>query len=394
MVEKTIAPSMPYKLAFLVACMIAVTDIHVPSLSQMVSDFNSTEAMLQLTLTLCCFGFLLSSLIIGPVADAIGRRLTLFICAGLAFFSTLLCSFAPNLETLFVCRILQGMASAGGPILAMTIIADTYKGYRFQQMTALIGMVLTFTLSLAPVVGGYIGDYFGWRMTFLFLSSLIIFTALLLAPSLPETLSKKRALVLKDTFQSYKKMLFNWSVVGNGLLTATMIGTLIAHAGMGSYYFVDVLGLSQSHYGFFQGAGSLGNALFCLLTARWIKRFGAGRILKAGMISVFISALLLTAAVFLTPINPYLLTAPLFIFGAGLAMTFAPSIHKAMTPYLDQAGTVSAFLSTLRMLVAVFLTFMAGILYSGSALSMGLIFSFFALSTVGIYLTVRNDETQ
>lgn len=376
---------MPYKLALLLACLVAVTDIHVPSLTQMVDEFNSTESILQMTLTLCCLGYLISSPLIGPLADTLGRRVTLGLCITLFLGSSLLCAFAPNLETLFLCRILQGSAAAGGPILGIAIIADTYKGERFQQITALIGMVLTFSLSLAPVIGGYIGHYFGWRMTFLFLCGAVILTALLLFPSLPETLPKKRPLALKQTFSDYKEMLGNWRVVGYGLLPALMIGTLIAYAGMGSYYFVDVLGLSQSKYGYFQGAGSLGNALFCLFTAQWIVKFGADRILRTGMIAVFCSGLLLVLLTFLTPTNPYLLTIPLFIFGAGLAMTFAPTTHKAIEPYLDRAGMASAFLSGLRMMTSVFVTYAAGIFYTGQATSLGAVFGTFAFLTVGVY---------
>lgn len=376
---------MPYKLAFLLACMVAVTDIHVPSLSQMVDDFQSTEQSLQLTLTLCCLGYLLSSPIIGPLADMIGRRLTLALCIALYLVSSLLCSFAPNLEILFLCRILQGAAAAGGPIVGIAIVADAYKGERFQQITALIGMVITFSLSLAPVVGGYIGDYYGWRMTFLFLCGILIFAALLLYPSLPETLPNKRPLALKHAFSDYKEMLLNWRVVGYGLLPSMLIGILIAYAGMGSYYFVDVLGMPQSKYGFFQGAGSMGNALFCLFTARWIVKFGADRILQTGMMCVFSSAVLLGLFVLITPQNPYFLTFPLFVFGAGLAMTFAPSTHKAIEPYLDRAGTASAFLSGLRMLTAVFITYAAGVFYTGQAASLALVFGSFALLTVGIY---------
>lgn len=388
MKKADLSPSMPYKLAFLLACMIGVTDIHVPSLTQMVDDFHSSEQTLQLTLTLCCLGFLLSSPLIGPLADAFGRRVTLFFCTGLAIVSSFFCAFSPNLETLLFCRVLQGMASAGGPILGMTIIADTYKGFRFQQITALIGMVLTFSLSVAPIIGGFIGQHFGWRTTFLFLSGLILSAALLLSSSLPETLSQKRPLILKKTFKLYQEMLLNWQVIGYGLLTAIMIGLVIAYAGMASYYFVDVLGMPQARYGFFQGAGSLGNALFCLLTARWVERFGGDRILRAGMMSAFISAVLLILIALFAPKNPYLLTLPLFIFGAGLAMTFAPSIHKALEAHLHHAGTISAFLSTLRMLAAVILTYLASIFYSGSALSMALIFAFFAFCTVGVYLSL------
>lgn len=371
------------------ACMVAVTDIHVPSLSQMVEEFQSTEQTLQMTLTLCCLGFLLSSPLIGSLSDTIGRRRTLLMCVVVHVVSSVGCYMTPHLGFLFACRILQGAAAAGGPILAIAITADSYRGERFQQITALIGMVITFSLALAPVAGGYIGEHFGWRVTFLFVGAIVTFATFLLYIDLPETLSHKRSLALRQAFEDYKEMVFNWRVMGYGLLPAILIGTIIAYVGMASYYFVDVLGMTQSEYGYFQGAGTLGNALFCLFTAGWVVRFGARRVLQAGMTAAFTSVLLLMSCVIIAPKNPYLLTVPLFIFGASIGMTFAPATHKAIEPYLDRAGTASAFLSCLRMLAAVIITYCAGILYSGQALSLGIVFSIFTLSVVGVYLLLE-----
>tara|TARA_A100000171_G_scaffold44930_1_gene48137 strand:- start:105 stop:1364 length:1260 start_codon:yes stop_codon:yes gene_type:complete len=389
---KKISPYMPYKLAFLLASMVAVTDIHVPSLPQMMADFQSTEQVLQLTLTLCCLGFLVSGPFIGPVADAFGRRATLLSCIALHIASSLVCSIATNLETLMLCRIIQGAAAAGGPIISLAIVADIYKGERFQQITALLGMVLTFSLSLAPILGGYIGQHYGWRATFVILSFIIACATFVLYPTLPETLVQKRSLTLKKAFQDYKAMILNWRIAGYAFLPAILIATIIAYTGMASYYFVDELGITQSQYGYFQGVGTFGNALFCLFTSRWVIQFGAARVLKTGMMAALTSALLITLFSLITPKNPYLLTIPLFIFGASIAMTFSPATHKAIEPYLDRAGTASAFLSMTRMIAAVFITSIAGFIYTGTAFSLGLIFIIFALITVSLYLILEAHQ--
>ena len=65
------------------------------------------------TLTVFYAAFALGNLVVGPLADAYGRRPVLL--GGLAIFAarTLAALFAPNVDTLLVFRIYQTTAAAG-----------------------------------------------------------------------------------------------------------------------------------------------------------------------------------------------------------------------------------------------------------------------------------------
>jgi len=189
--------SMPYRLALLVSIMIMSLDIHVPALSSMVDYFHSDEKTLQLTISLTSLGFFIAGPIVGPMADAWGRRLMLWLCLIFFMISSVGSYLAPNLELLLVTRFIQGISAAGTPILVMAMISDWYTHKRFVQMGSLVGMVITFSLACAPMIGGHLAIWFGWRSVFLFLVAACFIGGLTVMPFLPETLKEKRAFSLK-----------------------------------------------------------------------------------------------------------------------------------------------------------------------------------------------------
>nr|WP_263850046.1 MFS transporter [Secundilactobacillus paracollinoides] len=54
-------------------------DLYLPALPQMVRQFHTTTAMMQLSITACLLGLAVGQLISGPLSDHFGRRKPLFI---------------------------------------------------------------------------------------------------------------------------------------------------------------------------------------------------------------------------------------------------------------------------------------------------------------------------
>ena len=386
----TVARSMPYRLALLVALMSMSIDIHVPALSAMVKAFDSTEETLQLSVSLMCLGLFLSGLFMGPMADAWGRRRMLTLSLVGFFVSSVGCFFAPNLDVFLLMRFIQGFMAAGAPILVMTILYDWYSHEQFAKMGALMGMVITFSLACAPVIGGHLATFWDWRAIFIFLAVACVVLGGSVLPFLPETLKEKRPFSMGKSFQDYRDMLSSWAVVGHILLPAILIGFVIGHISVGSYYFVDELHIPQAHYGYFQAAGTLGNVLFCLLTSRWVVRFGSPKVLKGGVLMAGLSGVFFLVVSLLAPRNPYWLTAPLFFYSAGIAMVFSPAIVHAMRLFGAQAGTMSSLVAAIRTLVVSVVAYGAGLIYQGTAQSLAVIFATGALLVLVVFVSLQS----
>src|SRR5690606_4048461 len=102
----------------------------------------------------------------GLLGRALGTRL-LFCISALAFsFTSLLCAFAWDINSLIVFRALQGFSGAA---MIPTVMATLYLAFpqRLQPMTgAMMGMVITLAPSLGPTIGGMVAETLGWRALF------------------------------------------------------------------------------------------------------------------------------------------------------------------------------------------------------------------------------------
>src|SRR6202046_871864 len=58
------------------------------------------------------------------LALRLGRKTFCLICLGLFTVSSVLCGFAPNLQALLLCRVLQGLAGGGMVPVSQSILAD------------------------------------------------------------------------------------------------------------------------------------------------------------------------------------------------------------------------------------------------------------------------------
>ena len=108
----------------------------------------------------------------GYLADRYGRKLMLL----RAMFGGAVCvtmmAFAKNVYQLFFFRILQGVfAGTTGASMALvsTVVPESSLGFSF----SLLYTTIYLGLSIGPLVGGAIADYFGYRTTLMFAGGLL-----------------------------------------------------------------------------------------------------------------------------------------------------------------------------------------------------------------------------
>jgi len=105
----------------------------------------------------------------GRLSDIVGRKLIFSLGILLFTISTFLIIFTHSILSLNILRVFQGLSSAMIFGTSLAIITSVYKpGERGKAM----GINITSTylgLSLGPVIGGVLTQYFGWRSIFAFL---------------------------------------------------------------------------------------------------------------------------------------------------------------------------------------------------------------------------------
>jgi DHA2 family multidrug resistance protein len=101
------------------------------------------------------------------LARMLGRKPFFLICLGLFTLSSVLCGFAPNLNTLLLFRILQGLGGGGMVPVAQSILADAFPPAKRGQAFAVFGVAVVVAPVVGPTLGGWLSDNFSWQWCFL-----------------------------------------------------------------------------------------------------------------------------------------------------------------------------------------------------------------------------------
>ncbi len=152
--------------AFLTPFLGSAVNLALPSIGK---DLNASAIGLGWVIS----SFILSSAIFllpfGRLADIVGRKKVFSTGILLFTISTFLIIFSQNIAYLIILRIFQGLASAMIFGTSLAIITSVFQpGERGKAMGINITAVYL-GLSLGPVIGGVLTQYFGWRSIFAFL---------------------------------------------------------------------------------------------------------------------------------------------------------------------------------------------------------------------------------
>ncbi|WP_372604194.1 multidrug effflux MFS transporter [Actibacterium sp.] len=346
------APASPPNL--LLAAMVAAgpiaMSIYVPALPLIGADLGAAEHQVELTVTLYFIVFAVGQLLIGPMSDSWGRKRMALIGITAYAIGGLTSALAPDITVLMAGRMVQAFGGAAGVVLARTILKDVHDGDRMAQALARVVMISAIAPIIAPAVGGFISEHYGWRSTLFLLValSLVIMTAIVF--KLPETAPKDDAdrsfsgylkvylgLLRNVPFLSYNVHASLFSVTYFGFLTGMPL-ILTATIGLGTAAF-------GAWYTVIPVSYLLGNAL----ASRMVRLTGMRRVLFFGtFISTGGVAVMVALSIVLTPSAPiFFIPAMAMAFGHGMGMPNVTAL--AMTHVPTRAGTAVAAMGAVQM---------------------------------------------
>ncbi|WP_415715054.1 MFS transporter [Maridesulfovibrio sp.] len=181
------------------------TSIYLPALPIIGDSLHLEESVLGLTLTVYFFGFSFFTLVAGPLSDAWGRRRVLLIGAAVFMFGSLVCATAQGGTALLAGRLLQAIGACSIPVTSRALVRDAFEDQQVITVIGWMGVLGAIVPSIAPILGGAITEYIGWRYTFGFLAFTSFFILLTASWKLPETLpeEKRHPLTLPHIFKVF-----------------------------------------------------------------------------------------------------------------------------------------------------------------------------------------------
>ncbi|RIP37388.1 Bcr/CflA family efflux MFS transporter [Staphylococcus gallinarum] len=225
-------------------------DMFLPGLPQIQTDFNTTTSNAQLTLSFFMIGLALGNLFIGPISDAIGRKMPLTIAMSLFTLASIGIIFVDNIWIMVSLRFVQGFCGGAAAVISRAISSDLYSGKQLTKFLALLMLVNGVAPVIAPALGGVILSFATWRMVFVILS---IFGLCMLAGALfkvNESLPVERrdSPHLLSIFKNFKDLLVTPRFVLPMLIQGVTFIMLFSYISASPFLTQKIYGLSAQQF--------------------------------------------------------------------------------------------------------------------------------------------------
>jgi DHA1 family bicyclomycin/chloramphenicol resistance-like MFS transporter/DHA1 family 2-module integral membrane pump EmrD-like MFS transporter len=139
--RRIVSPFLVFVVLLLMVLMQTTTDQYVPSLPAITKAFNSSEAAIQMTLSLFMLGLGISHVFYGPLSDKIGRKPPLMFGIGLSILGSLCCFLATSVWMLILGRFLQGFGIGCCSSVGRSLVRDLFTGKTLAKIGSYVGIV-------------------------------------------------------------------------------------------------------------------------------------------------------------------------------------------------------------------------------------------------------------
>jgi DHA1 family bicyclomycin/chloramphenicol resistance-like MFS transporter len=365
--------------AFLSFIGMFASDMYLPMLSQIQDSYNTTEALVGLSVSIYMVGFAFAQLFYGPLSDQIGRKLALIL--GLLLFAsgTFGCIFATNIEVFLGFRFVQAIGVSAAYVLWQPMIVDLFEGEEVQRIFSMLVTLNAVSPAIAPLIGGYVGITMGWQAVFWLLQGvtfLILFWTVFVYKESIQKESLLKSFSVFNVISSYNKLFTNSIFIA--------FSSVVALSGTLYFVYLAIIPFILHNIGFSAteiGLACLPFALSFMTGAQVARKLhpelGDIRVMNLGVSGAVIGSFGLLLVSILSPSNAWLLIGSfsLVTFSNGfiipIGMAFIIQRHSEIAGTCASAiGFLLSFIAFISTAIASFLVKPLGI-YSISIVMVG-----------------------
>jgi DHA1 family bicyclomycin/chloramphenicol resistance-like MFS transporter len=345
-------------------------NIIVPSLPGIATALGVSYSAVQLLLTVYLLAFGGFQLVVGPLADRIGRRATLQLGLLVFIASSAGGLFASSIELLTLVRVGQAFGACTLMLVPRAIVRDSYPGAEAVRAMAFIAMVMSVGPALSPVIGGVGEELVNWRFGFGFCVVLGIVLLVWLSISLIETrvIEATGHPNWRELLRRYRSLLRNRAFLGNTLVLSMMTGCFFAWVSAAPALFAFRYAISPGEFGAIMLTISIGFVIGTFAAARAARFVSMERMMVWGAVAVACSMVLLVSAAFVD--SPIYYVAVMLSYSISNGFVYPTSISGATAVDPRIAGAASAFMGFIQLIIGTFASAIAGAFAGASPVSL------------------------
>ncbi|MCT2057103.1 multidrug effflux MFS transporter [Dietzia cinnamea] len=351
------------------------TDTYLPALPLIVDEFGVTASTAQLTLTAFMVSLALGQLVIGPISDRTGRRTLLLVGAIGTALAAVVCALAPAIWVLLAGRVAQGFFGAAGVVLAKAVIVDVGRGDGVAKAFATLMAIQSVAPVIAPLVGGAVVPFGGWRSVFWLLAALAAVTAVGVAVAVPESLpaADRRAGGVRAALSGMRAVATHGPFAARVSVFVFTFGVLFAYISASPFIYQDMVGLSPTAYAIAFTVNALGILVSNLAGARLVGRFAPEKLMGTGVVGMVVAIVFLVVVVALSPAGTLSLapvTVGFIVLTLSIGTVLPNAVALAMQATGGNSGAGSALLGAAQFSLAAVVSPLTGLAGPHSAVPM------------------------
>lgn len=324
---------------------------YLPSLPAMARDFAVPIGQVQLTVTAYLAAMSAFMLVVGPWSDRVGRRPVGLVTLVVFFLGSLVAWWAPDITTLIVARMVQGIGASGGMVLARSMVRDAMSDHDAARANAHLGMSIAIAPIVAPMVGGLIEQSFGWRANLLLFSLLGMVLSVAAVRGLVETLPAERRHAHGGwrLVAGYVELLRTRRFMANTLPVAIGALGIFAYNTQAPVLLIGELHVSAAAFGLYGALPPVGYVMGNFIVTRLTGRVTQRRLIEAGCALLMTAGTLVALLSFLFDGVAACIAVPMLLFGLGNGLLMPNATLRSMSVSPTLVGSSSALSGCMRM---------------------------------------------
>ncbi len=387
------SPPRVITLILMAAVSLLSLNMFLPSLAQMAVDFDTSYAIVNISVAGYLAVSALLQLVMGPLSDRYGRRPVLLVGLGVFAIASVGCLFAENIWIFLLFRMLQaGVVSAS--VLSRAIISDMYDKQQAASLMGYVAMIMAVAPMMGPMVGGLLEQFLHWRASFALYAVFGIGLVVLGWLDVGET-NQHPSATFAAQFKSYPELLQSRRFWGYSLCTAFSVGTFFIFLGGAPLAASAAFDLSPAWLGVGMGCTTAGFFLGNFVSGQIAARLQLSSLMTIGRLltlaGLCVGAALMAGGLF----HPVTFFASVVFVGIGNGLTLPAGNAGAMSVRPRLAGSASGLSGAMQVGGGAALTVLSGALISegnGIAILMAMLIFCSLLGLVAALYVLRIDR--
>ena len=327
-------------------------DTYLPSFPAIETEFNISRALLSQSLGFYLAAFAIATLFFGPLADRLGRRPVILISLLIYIAASVGCALSNEYSMFLFFRVIQGIAAAGGLVTGRAIIRDVYSPQDAHQALSRIMMLFAVAPAIAPIIGGWIHELFGWHSVFYFLAIFSVFIFFLVLFLIPETLDPhhRQSFHPVNVARVYARSLIHRRFQSLVFIIAFYFAGLFLYIAGAPTVIYDFLQLGTNDFSYMFVPTIAGLIFGSWLSSQLAHRWPMNKTIKLALSLMFFGALLNSAQSLLLSPATFTTVTPLIFYTCGIGIAMPAMTVLALDCFPKHRGTASALQGFVQMM--------------------------------------------